>query len=233
VLLSTAGIESRSYGSAEEYLDSTQLTEPACLLLDNQLPGMSGTELLKRIVEATPNSSVIMITGFGDVPTAVLAIKAGAFHFVQKPIDAEALLTSVEEAFSRADKDRDVQSEIAELRARYALLTKREQEVLALILDGLNTKLIACQLAISVKTAEHNRAAIMQKSRRATFPNSCGWLSVLVASRGSTTMHDRLVFASSRDYTSHTYASSRRRFFLTPCRYGFLGKHIEYKGSCG
>jgi FixJ family two-component response regulator len=72
VLLSTAGIESRSYGSAEEYLDSTQLTEPACVLLDNQLPGMSGTELLKRIVEATPNSSVIMITGFGDVPTAVL-----------------------------------------------------------------------------------------------------------------------------------------------------------------
>jgi two-component system response regulator FixJ len=163
VLLSTAGIESRSYGSAEEYLDSTQLTEPACVLLDNQLPGMSGIELLKRIVKATSNSSVIMITGFGDVPTAVLAMKTGAFHFVQKPIDAEALLTSVEEAFSRADKDRDVQSEIAELRARYALLTKREQEVLALILEGSNTKLIARRLAISARTAEHHRAAIMQK----------------------------------------------------------------------
>jgi FixJ family two-component response regulator len=122
VLLSTAGIESRSYGSAEEYLKSMQLPEPVCVLLDNRLPGMSGIELLKRIVEAASNSSVIMITGFGDVPTAVLAMKAGAFHFVQKPIDAEALLTSVEEAFSRADKDRDVQSEIAELRARYALL---------------------------------------------------------------------------------------------------------------
>jgi two-component system, LuxR family, response regulator FixJ len=163
VLLSTAGIESRSYGSAEEYLDSTQLTEPACVLLDNQLPGMSGIELLRRIVKATSNSSVIMITGFGDVPTAVSAMKAGAFHFVQKPIDAEALLTSVEEVFSRVDKDRDVQSEIAELRARYALLTKREQEVLAQILEGLNTKLIARQLAISVRTAEHHRAAIMQK----------------------------------------------------------------------
>jgi len=163
MLLSTAGIESRSYGSAEEYLDSTQLTEPACVLLDNQLPGTSGIELLKRIVKATPNSSVIMITGFGDVPTAVLAMKTGAFHFVQKPIDAEALLTSVEEAFSRADKDRDVQWEIAELRARYALLTKREQEVLALILEGSNTKLIARQLAISARTAEHHRAAIMQK----------------------------------------------------------------------
>src|SRR5262249_12607696 len=75
----------------------------------------------------------------------------------------EALLATVEEAFSRADKDRDVQREMAELRARYALLTKREQEVLALILEGLNTKLIARQLAISVRTAEHHRAAIMQK----------------------------------------------------------------------
>jgi FixJ family two-component response regulator len=163
VLLSTAGIESRSYGSAEEYLDSTQLAETACVLLDNQLPGMSGIELLKRIIKATPNSSVIMITGFGDVPTAVLAMKTGAFHFVQKPFDAEALLTSVEEAFSRADKERDGQSQIAELKARYALLTKREQEVLALVLDGVNTKLIARRLAISVRTAEHHRAAIMQK----------------------------------------------------------------------
>src|SRR5262245_18468212 len=119
VLLATTGIASRSYGSAEEYLDSTQLTEPACVLLDNQLPGMSGIELIKRIVEATPNSSVITITGFGDVPTAVLAMKAGAFHFVQKPFDVEVLLTTVEEALSRADKDRDAQSEIAVLRARY------------------------------------------------------------------------------------------------------------------
>ena len=87
VLLSTAAIESRSYGSAEEYLVSTQLTAPACVLLDNQLPGMSGIELLKRIVNAASPSNVIMITGFGDVPTAVLAMKAGAFDFVQKPFD--------------------------------------------------------------------------------------------------------------------------------------------------
>jgi len=142
VLLSTAEIESRSYGSAEEYLESTQLTEPACVLLDNQLPGMSGIELLKRIVDAASNSNVIMITGFGDVPTAVLAMKAGAFHFVQKPFDAEALLATVEEALARTDKGRDVQRETAELRARYALLTKREQEVSALLLEGLNTKLL-------------------------------------------------------------------------------------------
>ena len=101
LLLSTAQIESRSYGSAEEYLTSNPLKDPACILLDNQLPGMSGIELLRRIVAATRDSTVIMITAYGDVPTAVLAMKAGAFHFVQKPFDAEALLATVEEALSR------------------------------------------------------------------------------------------------------------------------------------
>ena len=163
VLLSTAQIESRSYGSAEEYLDSTQLTDSACVLVDNQLPGMSGVELLRRIVDSASNSNVIMITAFGDVPMAVSAMKAGAFHFVQKPIDAEALLATVEEALSRIDKDGELQKETADLRARYALLTKREQDVLALILEGLNTKLIARQLGISARTIEHHRAAIMQK----------------------------------------------------------------------
>ena len=108
LLLSTAQIKSRCYCSAEEYLSSNPLEEPACVLLDNQLPGMSGLELLKHIVAAASNSAVIMITAYGDVPTAVLAMKAGAFHFVQKPFDAEALLTTVEEALSRADEVRDV-----------------------------------------------------------------------------------------------------------------------------
>jgi FixJ family two-component response regulator len=101
LLLSTAQIDSRSYGSAEEYLTLNPLEEPACILLDNQLPGMSGIELLRHVVAATRDSTVIMITAFGDVPTAVLAMKAGAFHFVQKPFDAEALM-----ALSYDDKRR-------------------------------------------------------------------------------------------------------------------------------
>src|SRR6202044_2954442 len=112
LLLSTAQIESRSYGSAEEYITSMPLREPACILLDNQLPGMSGIELLRRIVAATTDSTVIMITAYGDVPTAVLAMKAGAFHFVQKPFDAEALLVTVEEALSGNDEAGDVRLEI-------------------------------------------------------------------------------------------------------------------------
>src|SRR5580698_57127 len=133
LLLSTAQIESRSYGSAEEYMTSNPLKDPACLLLDNQLPGMSGIELLRRMVAATTDSTIIMITAYGDVPTAVLAMKAGAFHFVQKPFDAEALLMTVEEALSRGDDGDDAPFEINELKARQALLTQREREVLTLL----------------------------------------------------------------------------------------------------
>lgn len=163
LLLSTAQIESRSYGSAEEYLTLNPLKEPACILLDNQLPGISGIELLRHIVAATTDSTVIMITAYGDVPTAVLAMKAGAFHFVQKPFDAEALLATVEEALSDADETRDDPQEIKEFNAGQALLTQREREVLALLLEGLPTKLIAQQLHISSRTAEHHRAAVIQK----------------------------------------------------------------------
>jgi two-component system response regulator FixJ len=163
LLLSTAQIKSRSYASAEEYLASNKLDEPACVLLDNQLPGMSGLELLKRIVAAAGDSPVIIITAYGDVPTAVLAMKAGAFHFVQKPFDAEALLTNVEEALSRAVEARDVVQETEEFKARIKGLTQREREVLGLVLEGLPTKLIAHHLQISARTAEHHRAAMMQK----------------------------------------------------------------------
>jgi FixJ family two-component response regulator len=163
LLLSTAQIESRSYGSAEEYITSMPLREPACILLDNQLPGMSGIELLRRIVAASTDSTVIMITAYGDVPTAVLAMKAGAFHFVQKPFDAEALLATVEEALSRSADAADAPLELKGFKARQAVLTQREREVLALLLEGLPTKLIAHQLRISSRTAEHHRAAVIQK----------------------------------------------------------------------
>ena len=164
LLLSTAQIKSRSYGSAEEYMTSNPLKDPACILLDNQLPGMSGIELLRRIVAATTDSTVIMITAYGDVPTAVLAMKAGAFHFVQKPFDAEALLATVEEALSRRRRSlATLRLEMKGFKARQALLTQREREVLALLLEGLPTKLIAHQLRISSRTAEHHRAAVIQK----------------------------------------------------------------------
>jgi FixJ family two-component response regulator len=119
VLLSTAGIKSRAYASAEEYLASVPFSEPGCIILDNQLPGLSGMELLKRLADAASNTAVILITGYADVPTAVSAMKIGAFHFVPKPFDAEALLIIVEEALARADEVRDLQIQGA-VRAAHA-----------------------------------------------------------------------------------------------------------------
>src|SRR4029077_8863686 len=112
---------------------------------------------------ATKDSTVIMITAYGDAPTAVSAMRARAFHFVQIASAADAMLATVEEAVSRADETRDDPHEIKEFNARQALLTQREREVLALLLEGLPTKFIAQQLRISSRTAEHHRAAIIQK----------------------------------------------------------------------
>jgi FixJ family two-component response regulator len=169
LLLSTAQIETRSYTSAEEYLASARWDEPSCVVLDNQLPGLSGIDLLKRIAEAPSDTAVIMITGYADVPTAVAAMRAGAFHFVQKPIDAEALLITVEEALARKDKILNDKAETQEFRSRRELLTQREGEVLDLLVEGLPTKLIAYRLGITSRTAEHHRAAVMHKMQARTI----------------------------------------------------------------
>lgn len=187
VLLSTAGIRSRAYASAEEYLASAPLSEAACVILDNQLPGLSGMDLLKHLANTASNAAVIIITGYADVPTAVSAMKVGAFHFVQKPLDAEALLITVEEALARADKDRDLQAEIQEFRERCALLTQREREVMTLLVEGMSTKLIAHHLGISARTAEHHRAAVMEKMQARTISHLVAMALTLGVSGASVT----------------------------------------------
>jgi two-component system response regulator FixJ len=169
-LLLTAQIESRSYGSAEDYLASDWTQNSTCVLLDHQLPGMTGAQLLRHIVSASKNLAVIMLTAHGDVPSAVSAMKAGAFHFVQKPFDAEALLVTVEEALARADHSRDAH-ELGEFQSRLTTLTPREREVLALLMEGLPAKRIASRLAISPRTAEHHRAAVVQKMQARNIPH--------------------------------------------------------------
>jgi len=163
LLLSTADIDSVTHASAEAYLEAAPLIAPTCVILDNRLPGLSGIELLRRISESGSDAAVIMMTGHGDVPTAVAAMKLGAFHFVEKPFDAEALLGAVEEALSRARESHDLLAEANSFRARRATLTQREEEVFALLLEGLPTKVIASRLDITSRTAEHHRAAVMHK----------------------------------------------------------------------
>jgi two-component system response regulator FixJ len=169
LLLSTAEIESRTFASAEDFLASVPLDESGCVILDNQLPGLSGIGLLKRIARAGGDTAVILITGHGDVPTAVSAMKSGAFHFVEKPLDPEALLLTVEEALTRTEQAHDHQAQIQEFKSRFALLTQRECEVFALLVEGLPTKLIARRLGITPRTAEHHRAGVMHKMQAGTI----------------------------------------------------------------
>jgi two-component system response regulator FixJ len=162
-LLSTAAIETVTHPTGEAYLEIAAPSDPNCVILDNRLPGLSGLDLLKRISDSGGGAAVIMMTGHGDVPTAVAAMKLGAFHFVEKPFDAEVLLGVVEEALARAEEIHDSQAEARDYRTRRALLTQREEEVFALLLEGLPTKAIAARLDITSRTTEHHRAAVMHK----------------------------------------------------------------------
>jgi two-component system response regulator FixJ len=169
LLLSTAQIESRTFASAEDYLASTPRDESTCVILDNKLPGLSGIGLLKQIAAADGDTAVILISGHGDVPTAVSAMKSGAFHFIEKPLDPEALLLTVEEALGRTEQVRDRQVQAQEFRSRRASLTQREHEVFKLLVEGLPTKMIARQLGITPRTTEHHRAAVMHKMQVRTI----------------------------------------------------------------
>jgi two-component system response regulator FixJ len=170
LLLSTADIDAATFASAEDFLDSGAHRGACCLLLDMKLPGMSGIDLLGRLKQATGDAySVIMITGHGDVPTAVAAMRSGAFHFVEKPFDPDALLSLVQDAFEHLSKAVNEQSRLAALGERRESLTARERQVLDLLVHGLPSKLIAHELGISARTAEHHRAAVMRKMEARTL----------------------------------------------------------------
>ena len=168
VLLATAQIEVCSYATAEAFLGEFDSSRPACVLLDVRLPGMTGLQLLEHLVKTCPHVAAVVITGHGDVPMAVRAMRAGALHFMEKPIDPASLLEIVEEACSRADVGCDHNNMCLAAR-RIALLTPREKEVLALLVEGYTTKVIAHQLGITCRTVEHHRAAVMHKMQARTL----------------------------------------------------------------
>ena len=143
VLLATANIAVTTFPSAEDFLRSVDPERPACVLLDVRLPGISGIELLEQLKERRQASIVIMITGHGDVPMAVSAMRAGVFHFVEKPFDPETMLSIVEDALQRIERIADEQAQAHDVSARYRLLTARELQVLDLLIDGRPSKLIA------------------------------------------------------------------------------------------
>jgi two-component system, LuxR family, response regulator FixJ len=162
-LLETAGIDVTVHDSATQFLRKISELDPACVITDVRMPELSGVDLLRRMRDLKLGIPVIVITGHGDVPLAVEAMKIGAADFFEKPFDDEALLASVRSALARHDQDHKRQSERAEIAGRLSTLSKRERDVLDGLVAGLANKQIAFDLGISPRTIEIYRANVMTK----------------------------------------------------------------------
>jgi two-component system response regulator FixJ len=164
-LLRSARLTVRTYDSAAAFLDALPAIRSGCIITDVRMPGISGIDLLRRLKEMRVQLPVIVITGHGDVPLAVEAMKFGAADFLEKPFDDEVLLASVRSALDRSEASAALETERAEIRARIATLTHREREVLDGLIAGHPNKIIAFDLEISPRTVEIYRANVMTKMK--------------------------------------------------------------------
>lgn len=165
LLLRHEGLGVESFVSAQEFLTRPRATAPSCLVLDYSLPGLNGLELQKRVAAERHDMPIIFITGHGDIPVTVKAMKAGAVEFLTKPLNDEVLLKAIRNAIERSKVllDRDVESQA--LKARFACLTSREREVMALVVTGLPNKQVGGELGISEITVKAHRGSMMRKMR--------------------------------------------------------------------
>jgi FixJ family two-component response regulator len=164
-LVRSAGLRVEAFASAEEFLTRPKADAPSCLVLDVQLPDLSGLDLQRRMADASNDIPIVFITGHGDIPTTVRAMKAGAVEFLTKPLVEGDLLESIRHAIARDRADRRHHADTADLRARFASLTPREEEVMAWVVTGLLNKQIARELGISEETVKVHRGHAMRKMR--------------------------------------------------------------------
>jgi FixJ family two-component response regulator len=164
-LIRSAGLKVQTFASAKEFLKNARFEGPACLVLDVRMPGLSGIDLQRELTQAGIHIPIIFITGHGDIPMSVRAMKAGAVEFLTKPFRSRSLLDAVHAAIERDRSAHKERSETGELRQRYEQLTPREREVMALVATGLLNKQVAGELATTERTIKFHRAHIMQKMR--------------------------------------------------------------------
>ncbi len=163
LLLDTVGIPFESYDSAQAFLAAYDSDRTGCLVLDIRMPGMSGLELQDHLMERNDPLPIIFITGHGDIPMAVEAMKKGAMDFIRKPFRDQELLDRVQEALTRDADVREHRADLESVRSRAASLTPREQEVFARVAEGQANKVVAIDLGISERTVEIHRSQVMQK----------------------------------------------------------------------
>ena len=164
-LILSVNLEVKTFSSAQEFLDTFDPEQEGCLLLDMRMPGMSGLALLAKLCESGSNIPTIFLTGHGDVPMAVRALKEGAVDFLEKPYNDQVLLDCVHKALEQSEQINQLRVEQHIINERYAALTPREAEVMSMIVKGQSNKVIGNSLFISIKTVETHRAKIMDKMK--------------------------------------------------------------------
>lgn len=164
-MLKAAGLHAETFGSSQEFLENKRLDGPSCLILDVRLPGISGLDLQRELARAGVQIPIIFITGHGDIPMSVKAMKSGAVEFLTKPFKNQELLDAIHQALERDRLARQHQIELDELRRRYESLTPRERQVMALVISGKMNKEIAYELGTSQVTVKIQRRQVMRKMK--------------------------------------------------------------------
>jgi FixJ family two-component response regulator len=164
-LLKSVGLRCEPFGTAEDFLRSKRPDGPSCLVLDVSLPGINGLAFQRQLADAGVETPIIFITGHGDIPMTVKAMKSGAVEFLTKPFDDQDLLDAIDQALDRDRAARQQRGSLAELRKRYDALTAREREVMALVVSGMLNKQIASELGTSEITVKIHRGQAMHKMK--------------------------------------------------------------------